>query len=169
MEVLKNRIEITADNHLNVWVLKSKKSAIYETIFGFAILGFFGFLMYQKSSDNLVWFILGICGLLFYGGIYTYGGTIRRGRIINSTVKTLVFSNNTIEIRTFSYNILGLKNLLEKKIQINRDKLIVKESDYPIMDKKTIQGKILSVSDINGKSYYIIPQFFPEEIKGYLT
>jgi hypothetical protein len=64
---------------------------------------------------------------------------------------------------------LGLKNLLEKKIQINRDKLIVKECDYPIMDKKTIQGKVLSVSDNNGMSYYILPQFFPEEIKDYLT
>lgn len=125
--------------------------------------------MYQRSFDNLLWFILGIGGLLFYGGVYTYGGTIRRGRIINSTVKTLDFSENTIEIRTFSYNILGLKNLLEKKMQINRDKLKVKECDYPIMDKKTIQGKALSVSDNNGKSYYILPQFFPEEIKDYLT
>ncbi len=160
---------MTSSSKLSVWVRKSEKSAIYETIFGFGVLGLFSFLMFQKSSGNLLWFLLGISGLLFFVAIYTYGGTIRRGRIINSTIESLKFSENILVLRTFSYNVLGLKKLSEKEVDIELNLLVVKECDYPIIDKKTIQGKVLCISKKNQNSYYILPQFFPEEIKDYLT
>lgn len=159
---------MTSNKKLYLWVQKSSKSAIYETIFGFVVLGLFGFLMYQKSSGNLLWLLLGICGLLFFVGIYTYGGTIRRGRIINNTVSSIEFNDTTISFQTFSYNILGLKELPLQEIKLERESLGIKDCDYPIMDKKTIKGKALVIRS-NQQDFYILPQFFPENLKQYLT
>lgn len=156
---------IISKDKLESWVFKSQKLAIYEAVFGFFVLGLFSFLMYQKSNGNLIWFLIGFIGLLFFTGIYTYGGTVRRGRIINRTVKSLSLDENVLKFTTFSYNILGLKKIPEMEIEIKRDSLVVKRCDYPIKDNNSIQGKILSISDKNQEKYFILPQYFSEEIR----
>ncbi|RZS98016.1 hypothetical protein [Cecembia calidifontis] len=169
MGINKNNIEIYCVDQLNNWVLKSQKSAIYETIFGIFAVGLFSILMFQKSNGNYLWFLLGVLGMMFYLGLYTYGGSVRRGRIINNTVKSLSFENNIMKIRTFSFNILGLKNLPEKVIEINSEKFEIKNCDYPIMDKKTFKDKVICVLHDNDETYYFHRQFFPNKIDEYFN
>lgn len=168
MEIRNNNVEIKASNQLDSWIYKSEKSALYETIFGFAVFLLFGILMYLKSSHDLVWFALGITGLLIYILVYLYGGTIRRGKIINNTVKMLRFNRTSVELITYSFNIFGLKKLSEKQINIERVNLVLKECDYGIIDKNNINGKVISVVNKNHQEYYILTQFFPDLINTYL-
>lgn len=171
MEIKKrNDFEMASCTELDRWIRRSEQLVVYEIIFGFFILALFGFLMYQKAADNFLWFLIGIMGLLFFVGVYIYGGTIRRAKIINSTVKKIKRKEEDLLIKTFPYNILGIKKVFQKEIRISINALDVKECDYPIMDKKKIKSKALCIRDINSKnSYFIILQFFPESIKKYFS
>jgi len=169
MGINESSLEVNSRNSLEIWVRKSEKSAMYETMFGLSVLILFSLLMYQKAADNLLWLLLGVLGLTCYVGIYTYGGAIRRARIINSTIKALRIDENSVSIRTFSYSIFGVKKAPEKKVTISRDVLAIKKCDYPIIDRRTIMGKAFCISDGDKQSYYILPQFFPGGIRDYFT
>ena len=161
----KNNLSIFySDIHLFKWIEKISKSSIYETIFGLIIYFLFTLRMYFGSNSIDIWFFAWLLVSTLFLALYIYGGTIKRGKVINNTVKSINFDKNYMSILTFSYNMLFFKKLDSKIIKIPFNNTNVKEENYPILDKKNINGKVLMITDHNRNQYYIILKFFPNNL-----
>jgi hypothetical protein len=168
MVLMENNFYFISNSELENWIQKVENSAFYEVLFAFCLFIFFSFLMYQKATNKIWYFMIGELGLICLVIISIYGSTIRRARVINNTVQCLYIDKDVILIRTFAYNILGLKNIPEKEIEIKPGHSSIHECIYPIQDNKYINGKVFRINVHYKHNYFILSKYFPNDINNYL-
>jgi hypothetical protein len=163
-----NSLDFYCNHYLLEWVRKLEKSGGYELIFGVFVFLFFSFLMFWQAGGNFIWFLVGIFGLSFYVGIYIYGGTFRRARIVNCTIQSLKFGGDFLSIVTFPFRIPGIRIYLKREVILKKGKITISECDFPIKDKSAIKQKAICIRAGDSEMFYCLSEFFSDDLRSNL-
>ena len=151
---------------LSFFTSKMEKESLKSLVLGSFLFVFFSFFIYMREGHFSSRFLLEmIFPVLFYFFAFLLRDIWLIPQAVNSVIVSVKFYNDELEVETSEYNFI-FRSLKSKKYILKRNKIRVSKGDFFIKNKE-YNNKTILLETVNNK-FYLLPDFFPEEIKDYL-